>query len=261
VEKLNFGIEYNGLMYHSYGKSKHNMFNNFDNIDQYRHLRKTELSLMKNFSLIHIFENEWLDPIKQNICKSIISTKLGVNNKIYARNCVVKEISHNLANDFLIENHIQGKINSSVKIALYHKDEIVSVMTLGKSRYNKNYDWELLRLASKTFLTVVGGASKMLKYFEQTYKPKSLISYSDRRFSNGNVYNKIGFEYMHSTKPNYFYFKTGKYTLESRVGYQKHKLKDILPAFDASKTEMENMFDNGYRVIFDCGNMVFVKQY
>jgi hypothetical protein len=49
--------------------------------------------------------------------------------------------------------------------------------------------------------------------------------------------------------------------LESRIKYQKHKLKDVLSIFDGEKTEYENMKNNGFRRIYDCGNMVFEKNY
>lgn len=49
--------------------------------------------------------------------------------------------------------------------------------------------------------------------------------------------------------------------LESRIKYQKHKLKDILEKFDPAKSETENMKDNDFYQIFDCGNFVFKKDY
>ena len=59
--------------------------------------------------------------------------------------------------------------------------------------------------------------------------------------------------------PNYWYFKGNVLQLESRVKYQKHKLKSLLEFFDESKTEVENMKANGYNRIFDCGNLVYEK--
>ena len=47
----------------------------------------------------------------------------------------------------------------------------------------------------------------------------------------------------------------------NRVMFQKHKLKNVLKNFDQSKTENENMFANGYRIMYDSGNMVFAKRY
>ena len=71
------------------------------------------------------------------------------------------------------------------------------------------------------------------------------------------MYSKLGFEYVHSSAPNYWYTLDG-ITLESRVKFQKHKLKEILPIFDPDLTEYENMKKNKYRRIYDCGNLVFV---
>ena len=44
-----------------------------------------------------------------------------------------------------------------------------------------------------------------------------------------------------------------------RLTCQKHKLATKLDNFDKSITEAENMYANGFKRIFDCGNLVFVK--
>lgn len=87
--------------------------------------------------------------------------------------------------------------------------------------------------------------------------PKSIITYADKRYSNGDVYKKNGFNELKDSKPNYFYFKPNTYELKSRVHFQKHKLKLLLDNFDENLTETQNMFNNGYRKIYDCGNKVF----
>jgi hypothetical protein len=87
---------------------------------------------------------------------------------------------------------------------------------------------------------------------------KKLISYADKRFSIGNVYFKNGFTLINESKLNYFYFKEDNCSdLFSRVQFQKHKLKDKLEFFDETKTEWENMIENKYNRIWDCGNYVF----
>ena len=40
----------------------------------------------------------------------------------------------------------------------------------------------------------------------------------------------------------------------------KHKLAKTLKVFDNSKTEVENCYNNGLRRIWDCGNLIFVKE-
>jgi len=107
-------------------------------------------------------------------------------------------------------------------------------------------------------MNVVGGASKLFKYFIRTYNPKSIISYADKRYSNGNIYQKLGFEFSHNSVPNYFYFVNNKMKLYPRIKFQKHKLSRLLKNFDENKSEVENMYVNGYRRIWDCGNMIFI---
>ena len=132
-------------------------------------------------------------------------------------------------------------------------------MTFGKCRFDKRHEWEMLRFCSKLNTRVVGGAGKLLRHFEKNLCPKSLVTYADRRWSQGRLYNALGFDFVENSPPGYFYVKGCR--RYSRVKFQKHKLNDQLESFDPSKTEVQNMKDNGYFRVFDCGNMVFEKVY
>lgn len=156
-EKHKLAIEYDGLMFHSYGISKLSYLNN-TNENCYQHLNKTQLYNEIGVSLLHIFESEWCNDNKQDIWISIISNKLGLNkNKIFARKCVVKHIDSKTKNNFLNENHLQGEDKSSIKLGLYYENEIVAVITFGKPRYNSRYEYELIRFSVKKNVSVVGG--------------------------------------------------------------------------------------------------------
>ena len=243
----NIAIEFNGVYWHTEQKGKGKNY----------HLNKTDLCKEKGIQLLHIFENEWLN--KRDLWKSIIKNKVGRNgNKIFARRCEVREVNSKTANLFLDNNHLQGRDRSSIRLGLYYEDELVSLFTIGKSRYNKKYQYEIHRFCNKLDTSIVGGFSKLLKYFERTYKPESIITYADKRFSNGSLYNNF-FDYVHDSKPNYFYVING--LLHSRIAYQKHKLADKLDSFDESLSEYQNMLLNGYDRIWDCGNMAFMKQF
>jgi len=260
----NFAIEYNGLIWHSYGKSKHSMFNNYNEENYNRHLDKTILCENKGIQLFHIFENEWLDKNKKSIWISIIRDKLNKNKKIGARKCTIKEVPTKEAKEFINKNHMQGYTNAKIKIGLYYNNILVSIMTFSKPRFNKNVEqgeYELIRFCTKKNITIQGGGSKILKYFEKTYKPKSLISYANRRWSTGNFYIKVGFTFIKDTKPNYFYFRPGENILYSRNMFQKHKLSNILENFNPNLTESENMYNNNYRKIYDSGNKKYIKYY
>jgi len=128
-------------------------------------------------------------------------------------------------------------------------------MSFGKSRYNKNYDWELVRYCNILNHNIIGGASKLLNYFRKINNG-SIISYADYTWSNGNLYQKLGFNLINQTRPSFWYInKDGIY---SRNQFQKHKLKNKLTIFDEKLTEWQNMVNNGYDRIWGCGNLVYV---
>ena len=246
---IELGIEYNGLMFHSEGLLNEGKIRN---VDKNYHLNKLELCNLKGYDLFHIFESDNID-----IWISMINNRLGVNERIYARKCIIKELKSTEIKDFLNNNHLQGFINSSINLGLYYNNELVSLMTFSKPRFNKNYEYELIRFCNKLNTSVIGSASKLFNYFIKNYNPKSIISYANRRFSNGSIYEKLGFKLLRKTEPNYFYFKSGNIILMSRYQFQKHKLKDKLDIYNPELSESENMFNNGYRRIYDCGNLVY----
>ena len=254
----NLAIEFNGLYWHSYGIKNTNPKQNDIHFMKNRHLDKTIECEAKNIQLFHIFENEWLDPIKQELWKSKIRYKLNKTpNSIMARKCIIKNVSAKEANIFSNDNHLQGAGSSSIRYGLYYKDELVSLMTFKK---DTKYQYELNRFCTKKNLNIPGAASKLLKHFEREINPESLVSYANRRWSMGNLYDTLGFYTSHVSAPNYFYFNS-PHKLESRISYQKHKLKDKLKIFDSAKTEFQNMMENNYRVIYDAGNIIHVKKY
>jgi len=243
LPELKLAIEYNGIYWHSNSRIQ----------DKLYHTKKTIQCAARGVQLLHIYDYQWHQ--KQNVIKSMLMSKLGVSNKIYARKCVIKKVKPYDKNLFLNNTHIQGTCKSSINLGLYYNDELVSVATFGKSRYDKNSEYELLRYASKLNTSVIGGFSKLLKYFVKEYSPKSLITYCDRNTSVGNLYLQTGFQLTNVTGPNYFYFKD--FNVYSREQFQKHTLKDKLDIFDPQLTEYENMQINGYDRVWDCGNYKF----
>ena len=259
----NVAIEFNGLYWHSYGLNNTNDRQNNLAFNKKRHLNKTNACNKKNVQLFHIFENEWLDDNTRDIWKAQLSNAFKKNTiSIGARKCTIVELDTKVSNDFLQNNHLQGACVSSIKLGLVYENELLSVMTFGKSRYDKNIDYELIRFCSKKYVQVPGAASRLLKYFEKTYSPKGLVSYANARWSTGHLYKTIGFTLAGVSHPNYFYYhELTPDVLRSRVSFQKHKLKNKLKTFDENKTEMQNMIENGYRAIYDSGNYKFIKKY
>ena len=250
-------IEFNGLYWH-----------NEDYKDNNYHLLKTEECLSKGIQLIHIFEDEWIN--KKDIVKSRLINllhKIKKDRRIYARKCVIKEIDSSIARSFTERNHLQGFVGAKVHLGLFftlnNKEYMVSYMSFGNLRKNlgsKNDNdkhYELLRFCNVITYNVIGGASKLLKYFEKKYLPEKIISYADRRWSNGNLYNQLGFTQTHKSKPNYYYVEGIK--RHNRFGYRK----DILISKYNCKPEMtEKEFCRdvlGLKRIYDAGNLVYEK--
>ena len=246
---LKLAFEFNGLYWHS------ELYK-----DKNYHKLKSNKCLEKQIQLIHIFEDDW--EFKQDIVKSMILNKLGKSlYKIYARKTEIKEIINNkLSKDFLNNNHIQGNVNSSVKIGLFYENELVSLMTFGKGRKfmnTKSIDehYEMLRFCNKLNTNVIGSASKLFKYFIKKYNPKEVTSYADRSYSNGNLYKQLGFELEHITEPNYYYVINRK--RKHRFGFRKDLL--VKQGFDKNKSEHEIMLERKIYRIFNSGNYKFYK--
>jgi len=157
---------------------------------------------------------------------------------------------------------MQGKINSKINIGLFYNDELVSLMTFGKKRIalgnkkNLQDEYEMYRFCNKLNTQIVGGASKLFTFFIKTYNPKEIISFADRRYSKGNLYDKLNFELIKKTKPNYWYFKKNEL-----IRYHRYKFrKDILikEGFNSNMTEYEIMTERKYYRVYDSGNLKFV---
>ena len=215
------------------------------------HKEKREKFLKEGISIYQIFEDEWRD--KKEIVKSVIRSKLNIYENIYyARKLDIKEVSLDEERKFLNENHLQGYVASTICLGLYNGEELISLMSFGRSRFNKIYKWELLRFVNKIGCRVVAGASRLFKNFIKENNPESIISYCDLRVFDGELYKNLGFNFLHNSAPNYYYIVDGN--RHSRMKYQKHKLKDKFPSiFSEEKTEKIIMEEAGYYPIYDCG--------
>ena len=249
IPQLKLAFEFNGLYWHS----ELNKPNDY-------HLMKTKMCEHIGIHLIHIYEDDWI--YKQDIVKSRILNLLGKSNILYARKCNIKEISFTECKDFLDENHLQKSSVSKINLGLFFNEELVSVMTFGKMRRNlgnrniKANEYELLRFCNKLGTNVIGGASKLFKYFINIYEPLKIVSYADRSWTmnDGNsVYEKIGFKKTKATQVNYSYiFKDMR---KNRFGFRKDIL--IKEGFDKNKSEHEIMLEREIYRIYDCGQLKF----
>ena len=223
------GFEFNGVYWHS---------------DVYKektfHIEKSEFFEEKEIRIFHIWEDDWDE--KSDILKSQIQNLLGKSSIIMARKCHVREINDSvLVKDFLDKNHIQGYVNSKVKVGLFFDSELVSLMTFDKFEGRKKMklsEWNLNRFCNKSGFSVVGGASKLLKFFTKTHLPNRIISYSDKDWSRGILYEKLGFQKVYETKPDYKYLVDFK-----RV--HKSNFKKSITGLSESELDLPRVWDCG----------------
>jgi len=125
-------------------------------------------------------------------------------------------------------------------------------------RFNNNhkYGWEINRYSAKLNTSVVGGTSKMLKYFKKIVDPDVVVAYADRRYSFGVLYTILGFEFDGITDPMFCYVKNNN--VYSRQYFQEHKLDDRIKNFDHNLSVEQNMFNNDYRRLWDAGHFRFI---
>lgn len=244
---LNLAIECNGSFWHSELNGK----------DRLYHLNKTKKCNELGINLIHIWEHQWNR--YRDIVRSRLKSRLGKNTTIYARRCTIKVLTSAEISDFFDKTHLQGSLPATTYLGLFCGDELVSGMSFVTPRYSKHATHELLRFSSILGHTVVGAASKLLTYFIKNYTTigDTIITYSDTGWNTGNVYTTIGFVFSHESAPSYYYTK--RHTeFHHRSAFQKHKLASMLDVYDINLTEWQNMKNNGYDRIWDCGTSVYL---
>ena len=245
IPELLLGIEYHGIYWHL--ETVHGRNYHYD---------KWATAKEKGIRLIQIYSTEWEQ--KRAILESKIINLFGNSKKIMARKTNVVAVGRHDKNQFLTESHLQGPDSSKIWLGLEYLGELVAVMTFGPSRFNKEYKYELVRYCSKRGVTVTGGAGKLLSHFRSGH-PGSIVTYADKRYSEGEMYDAIGFRLDGETQPSFSYFNIRNNQLYNRMNFQKQFLKNM-PGYSDSLTEYEVMQLNGYDRIWDAGQYRYVME-
>ena len=220
-------------------------------LDKNYHYNKTLEAKLNGYRCIHIWDWDNLDKIIK-----ILKNK----ENIFARKCVIKNISLEEATKFLENNHLQGSCKGQeIRIGLYYNNELVQLMTFGKPRYNKKYEWELLRLCSNLKYNILGGTEKLFKFFLKNNNPKSIISYCDNSKFNGKVYEKLNFKLKNYGTPSKHWYneKTKQHITDNLLrqrGYDQLFKTNYGKGFSNEKL----MIDNGFVEIYDSGQSTYV---
>jgi hypothetical protein len=249
-------IEYCGLFWHG------ELLNPDDG--RTKHLDKARKCHEKGIRLITIFESEWLE--KEGAVKAYIRAILGGNRiKINARACTVSSVSLNAVRGFLEEHHLQGASGGIAYALTEPTIGIVAVAVFARpnasrARSGASGDtYELSRYCVKGGCSVRGGLGKLIAAFKREHTEiKTLISYSDNRWSSGNLYTTLGFIKQAEGKPSYWYFKQHTQgPLEHRYRWRKSEAAKVWGS-GPGDTEWDIMRRAGYDRIWDCGSARWV---
>lgn len=235
IPDKNIAIEFDGLYYHSSKPSRY-------------HLEKTLKCEEKQINLIHIFEDEW--HFKKRQVKSLIKDIVGFGKtKLASNNIEIKCVDKKIAEIFLNKYSFSGFKPSKQFVGVYHKNRLIFVCSFAKPKAIKDYEWELNNFASMFNFSIDKALEKCIDFFKEKYS-NSIIYYKDRRFPLS-----IDGKPIKETKPIFYYVK-GRYRF-SRLDFTKDKQQEIFENFDNNLSEQQNMFNNGYSLIYDCGKLIY----
>jgi hypothetical protein len=249
IPEKNFAIEFNGSYWHSEARLSHKKA-------KYIHLNKTKLCKEKGIRLFHLFEHDWMNKKEQTL--NFLKSCLGISSiKIHARKC---KINNDEIKSFIDSNHMQGGLRANVikYFNLIHEGEIVGCTTASR-HHRQNITGKpivLSRMCFKDGILVNGGANKMFSQFKEWAKSEGydrIISWSDNKWTEGNVYSKMGFTLEKESRPDYFYYDHGNEKYVSKQSQQK-KLVNC----PEGMTESEWAKERGLYKIWDVGKKLWV---
>lgn len=219
------------------------------------HYRKTLTAKYHNYRCIHIWD--WDN--KEKILNSLLTPK----KIVYARCCTVNHISPSECDEFLNTYHFQRTCKNQLYCyGLYYDNQLVQVMTFGLPRYNKKYEWELLRLCTCYDYRVVGGSARLWKTFIKEHNPTSILSYCDNAKFNGDVYKELGMTLLSEGSPtrHWYHPELDKHVTDNYLrqrGFDQLFGK-IFGTYGKGSSNSELMLKHGFVEIYDCGQSTYV---
>lgn len=142
-------------------------------------------------------EDMWRE--RPEMMRPRLLAQLGRFRSVFARNTVVSRIGKEEAASFLDRCHSYRDAASRYRYGVFTKaGELVAVASFSsgrtwvkEGRTVRSYEW--VRYASLPDVRVVGGMGKVLKAFEEDVHPDDIMSYADMEWTDGAVYERLGF--------------------------------------------------------------------
>lgn len=148
--------------------------------------------------------------------------------RIYARKTTIKKITDEQANNFISKYHRQGLCSFGKErydIGLFYNNELVGEASFSNPRTKakaRKYQQELVRMTFKSDVQVIGGASKLIKYYINDFKPRNFFTYQTMTGQQSNVYKLSGMTLRNKGKAKRLLIKNG-YTYETALNEHKEQ--------------------------------------
>jgi hypothetical protein len=206
------------------------------------------------------FEDEW--DTRREVILSKIRYMYHDAKRVFARRCRVDLVESSEKGEFLANNHIQGDDRSSICYGLYLGGELLALMSFSKPkvfmkgrRYNTDAkQYELSRFCVKGGVSIPGAASRLLARFKRDIEYDEIYSFADRRVSDGNLYEILGFKREKMVEIDYSYVIDNK--RKHRWDFRKDRIKEKFPhVYDSAKTEYQMMLELGIDRVWDAGKI------
>lgn len=215
--------------------------------DKYYHRDKSNLAEINGYRCIQVWDWDNID--------SIIDL-LNPRPKVFARKCSIELVPKSEATEFINKYHIQGYAKDTIRIGLYYDHELISIMTFGKPRYNKKYEYELIRYCSSK--NVIGGAKKLFSYFIKHYNPQSIISYCDKSKFTGKTYYDLGFKHINESVSKHWYNIKTKQHITDGLLRQRGFDQLFNTNYGKGTSNVDLILQAGFVEVYDCGQATFV---
>lgn len=202
---------------------------------------------------IHLDEDLWVN--KPGGLLARLRAQVGQARKVHARDTVVSRIDKKLGMQFQAEHHLHVPLPGKFRFGLFLKGELVSIAVFSGGRKMREQapeyrSYELLRTCHKSGLIVVGGLSKLIRHFEEQFRPDDLMTYVDRDWSDGQNYLKLGFRLAGELPPQEFWVDL--HTMQCYTSF------DLPPGIASMDPDMRQA--GGCYRIFNTGSLKLVKK-
>ncbi len=251
IPELSLGVELNGTYWHS--GMPLNVERRGTHWIKWHQAEKQAACIRKSLRLFQFYDDEVKDRWDA-VRNMILLAMQHKDTTIPARKTTAVHLDWKTASDFLDKYHLQGAGVAGTAYGLVYEDALVACAVFAARLSHRGSGAEgVVELSRVGFSChVVGGASKLLKAYLRNFPCRKIVSYSDRRFSQGGLYRALGFEHEGTSDPDYCYTVNGVRVHKSAFRRANLRVK-LGDRFDETLSEYENCYNAKIYRLYNCG--------